>query len=152
MDSDWRGLEVWDNSYVNINGCWAASSDMENIWVSPQSRTALLAINGGTIFNAGVLGGDPSAGQCNGITVNAGSFVLTGVAVRNNKGIGIWALGSADNYIVSGNQIFSNGIGARLESGDAYTVVGNVFHDNAGASSLGSGKSAAVANNAFNKQ
>lgn len=151
MDSDGRGLEVWDNSYVSVSGCWAASSDQENIWVSPDSHGALLVISGGTIFNAGALGGDPSRGQCNGITVNAGSFMLTGAAVRFNKGIGVWAPGSAANYVVSSNQIFSNGQGAVL-GGDAYTVTGNVFHDNARASVLGQSARAVIANNAFNSQ
>jgi hypothetical protein len=149
LDSDWRGLEVWDSSYVNIAGCWAASSDQENIWVSPQSHGALLSITGGTIFNGGVYG---TPGEGNGITVNAGSFILSGTAVRNNKGKGVWVPSDAvSNFIVSNNQIFANGVGAVLR-GRAYSVTGNVFHDNKEKSDLLSDPSAIVANNLFNTQ
>ncbi len=54
LDSNWRGLSIFDQSYVSIAGCWAASSIAENIWVSPQSVNALLVVSGGTIFNAGM--------------------------------------------------------------------------------------------------
>ena len=64
----------------------------DNIWVSPDSTSAQLVISGGTIFNAGAEGGDPTKDMCNGITVNAGSFQITGTSIRNNKGRGIWVV------------------------------------------------------------
>lgn len=85
MDSNVRGLAVHDNSYVSIAGCWAASSDVDNIWTAPGSNP-LIVIAGGTIFNAGAEGGDCSSNECNGMTINGGSFSLSGTAVRNNQG------------------------------------------------------------------
>ena len=146
---DARGLEVWDNSYVDISGCWAASSDHDNIWVSPGSHDALVVVSGGTIFNGGALGGNASRGECNGITVNAGSFALNGVAIRWNKGVGVWTPGTAKNFVINGNQIFSNGRGALL-GGEAHVVTGNVFSDNLEDSDLGKGDNVVVANNIFN--
>lgn len=64
----------------------------DNIWVSPDSTDAQLVISGGTIFNAGAGGGDPTKDMCNGITVNAGSFQITGTSIRNNKGRGVWVV------------------------------------------------------------
>jgi hypothetical protein len=86
-----------DQSYVSIAGMWAASSDQDNIWISPESkyvpqvrslpatypilslltlstynRGTIITIAGGTIFNAGAEGGDPNKGMCNGIVINAG--------------------------------------------------------------------------------
>ena len=87
LDSNGRGLAVFDNSYVSIAGCWAASSDLDNIWTDPSSNPQL-SIAGGTIFNAGSLSDDCGDDQCNGLTVNGGTFVLSGVEVRYNKGIG----------------------------------------------------------------
>lgn len=71
--------------------CWCSSAwRQDNIWVSPDSTGAQLVISGGTIFNGGSEGGDPGKDMCNGITVNAGSFQITGTAIRNNKGRGVW--------------------------------------------------------------
>lgn len=42
FDSSWRGLAIYDNSYVDIAGCWAASSEDANIYVSPNSSNALV--------------------------------------------------------------------------------------------------------------
>jgi len=53
FDSNWRGLSVFDDSYVDITGIWAASSNHDQIWVSPESGNAMLALTGGTIFNGG---------------------------------------------------------------------------------------------------
>ena len=144
MDSNQRGLSIYDNSYVSIAGCWAASSDYENIWVSPQSTGALLVIVGGTIFNAGALGGDPSSGQCNGITVNAGTFHITGTAIRYNKGNGVWVPnGSVSHYSVVGCQLFNNGAAVNL-TGTSYLVTNNIFNDNASNGSAGPADSGAI--------
>ena len=37
MDSNYVGVAVYDNSYVDITGIWACSSARDNIWVSPDS-------------------------------------------------------------------------------------------------------------------
>ena len=83
------GLAIYDHAYVDFVGVWAASSFQDNIWVSPQSTNAQLALTGGTIFNAGTYGCQDPKTMCNGLTVNAGTFSLTGVAVRNNQGRGV---------------------------------------------------------------
>ena len=130
LDSNWRGLAVQDDSYVSFTGVWAASSDQDNIWVSGSSTGALLSLTGGTIFNAGSEGGDCGNGMCNGLVVNAGSFMMTGVAVRYNKGVGIWVPNdSVGSYTISGCQVFNNGVGANL-GGSNMVVVGNVFNNN----------------------
>ena len=129
LDSNGRGLAVYDSSYVSIAGCWAASSDLDNIWTHPSSNPQLV-ISGGTIFNAGALGGDCGGGQCNGLTVNAGIFTLTGVSIRNNKGTGIWAPSSrTSGYSINGCHVANNGFGAKL-SGQDFVVTGNVFRGN----------------------
>ena len=38
IDSNWRGLCVKDQSYVSVAGLWAASSDQDNVWISPDSK------------------------------------------------------------------------------------------------------------------
>ena len=87
LDSNGRGLSIVDDSYVTFAGCWAASSVLDNIWVAPGLDHPLLVVVGGTIFNAGAYGGDPST-QNNGVTVNSGTFQITGTAIRNKKGRG----------------------------------------------------------------
>jgi hypothetical protein len=130
LDSSWRGLAVYDNSYVDIAGCWAASSEDSNIFVSPDSGGALLSINGGTIFNACAEQPNATTGAgCNGLQVHAGSFALTGVTVRNNRGTGIYAGPKVAEYSITGNIVRENGIGADL-SGDVLSVTGNVFARN----------------------
>tara|TARA_A100001015_G_C14988709_1_gene712768 strand:+ start:236 stop:1453 length:1218 start_codon:yes stop_codon:yes gene_type:complete len=129
LDSNQRGLAVFDSSYVSVAGIWAASSDFDNIWTHPDSNPQL-TIAGGTIFNAGAVGGDCEHDQCNGITVNAGTFVMSGVEVRNNKGNGIWTPSNrTTGYVISGCRVVDNGAGARL-SGENFVVTGNVFSDN----------------------
>ena len=79
------GLAVYDNSYIDITGCWAASSVTDNIWTHPSSNPQLVIV-GGTIFNAGAYGGgDCAKSDCNGVTLNGGSLTMTGVSVRNNQ-------------------------------------------------------------------
>ena len=36
FDSSGRGIAVKDQSYIDISGCWAASSDTDQIWVGTQ--------------------------------------------------------------------------------------------------------------------
>ena len=114
------------------SACWAASSDLDNIWTHPSSN-AQLVISGGTIYNAGAEGGDCAHDQCNGITVNGGSFVLSGVEVRNNKGYGVWTPSAkVTGFVINGCRVFGNGrVGARL-SGSNFAVTGNVFFGNSG--------------------
>lgn len=143
MDSNWRGLAVMDNSYVSVAGCWTASSDQDNIWVAP-GASPLLSIAGGTIFNAGAEGGDPSQGMCNGIVVNGGSFTLSGVEIRNNKGKGLWVPnGAVTDYVVTGSRVFSNGQGMDL-GGSGYVITGNAFSGNAKPSVFGGETGGAV--------
>jgi parallel beta-helix repeat protein len=140
LDSNVVGLAVYDNSYVDVDGVWAASADHDQIWVSPQSKGAMLAMTGGTIFNGGAEGGGCSltgAAACNGITVNAGSFSLTGVAIRNNKGRAIWVMGS-DHYSITGCRVYGNGQGFKLVGGTAYLVANNVIFDNVEPNEFGS--------------
>eukprot|EP00750_Incisomonas_marina_P005947 INCI14246.3.p1 GENE.INCI14246.3~~INCI14246.3.p1 ORF type:complete len:303 (-),score=50.38 INCI14246.3:625-1533(-) len=151
LDSNWRGLAVADNAYVSVAGCWTASSDQDNIWVSPDSTSAQLVISGGTIFNAGAEGGDPTKDMCNGITVNAGSFQITGTSIRNNKGRGIWVVDGdrVTDYTVTGCRVFSNGQGMDL-AGSGYSVTSNVFNGNAKQSDFGPESGGAVVTNNVN--
>ena len=136
IDSNFRGLAIFDSSYVSIAGCWMASSTLDNIWTHPDSNPQV-TIAGGTIFNAGALGGDCDTNQCNGMTVNSGTFVLSGVEVRNNKGKGIWTLNSdkVRGFTVSGCRITDNGIGAKLAAQE-FALTGNVFSGNIGCNLL----------------
>jgi len=144
MDSNWRGLAVADDAYVSIVGCWTASSDQDNIWVSPESTGAQLVISGGTIFNAGAGGGDPSKDMCNGATFNAGTFQITGTDIRNNNGRGVWVPNdTVQNYAISGCRIASNGQGLEL-AGSAYAVTSNVFSGNANQSHFGTQSDGAI--------
>ena len=65
------------------------------------------------------------------MTINAGTFVLSGVEVRNNKGKGIWTPSNRTvGYTVTGCRIVDNGEGANL-SGQGFIINGNVFRGNA---------------------
>ena len=148
LDSNWRGLVVRDNSYVDFSGVWTASSGDANIWVSPASGGALLSLTGGTIFNAGTYAkGAPKPGAANGLVVHAGSLALSGVTVRNNKGVGLWTKAPLDAFTVSGCKFYGNGKNLELQ-GDGYAVTGNVFAAGASPSTIAPGaKTAVVANN-----
>ena len=76
----------------------------------------------------------------------AGTFQLTGVDVRYNRGVGI-AVGSASvvGYAISGCRINNNGQGLSLD-GAAYAVTGNVVVDNAAPSDVGPLSGGAVVN------
>ena len=129
LDSCWRGLELLDDSYVCMVGCWAASCYQDNIHVQPGLANPILSISGGTIFNAGVAGGDAVAGR-NGITINSGTFILSGVHVRNNLGVGIWVPNSSvSQYSITGCRITNNGQGANL-MGSCYQIGHCIFASN----------------------
>jgi hypothetical protein len=142
---------VNDNSYVSVAGCWAASSDVHNVFIDANSAGAVVVIAGGTIFNGGVLtSGNCSAG-CNGLTALSGTFQLTGVDVRFNQGRGVWVPqgSSATGFAVTGCRINNNGMGVSLSAGSGYALTGNVFAGNAQASNFGPQQGGAVvANNA----
>eukprot|EP01113_Clastostelium_recurvatum_P041301 TRINITY_DN6536_c0_g1_i2.p1 TRINITY_DN6536_c0_g1~~TRINITY_DN6536_c0_g1_i2.p1 ORF type:complete len:418 (+),score=92.47 TRINITY_DN6536_c0_g1_i2:168-1256(+) len=145
LDSNNRGLAIFDNSYVSIAGLWAASSDIDNIWIDV-GTTALLSMSGGTIFNAGTYGCTDPSTMCNGLTANSGSFALTGVEIRNNQGRGIWIPNSATTqYSITGCRIFSNGQGLDL-AGTEYSVTGNICSGNVKPNAYG-GTGNLVANN-----
>ena len=131
LDSNGRGLVVLDDSYVDIAGCWAASSAAENVYVGP-GRNPLLSISGGTIFNAGHQVGDNSTSH--GMTVLSGSFMLSGVVIRNNLGTGLRTGESVRDYTISGCKVYSNGVGLEL-NGTSFALTGTIFRGN-GASTI----------------
>jgi len=144
LDSCDRGLVISDNSYVSFVGCWAASSISHNIYIYA-GTSATLAISGGTIFNSGTYGCTDPDTACNGITALSGTFILSGVEIRNNQGRGIWVQGSTTQYVVNGCRIFANGIGMDL-SGSDYVVNGNLCSSNAKANAFGGSNSLITAN------
>jgi hypothetical protein len=136
FDSDRVGLLIRDSSYVSIAGCWAASSDIAQVWLAPTAHGSQLTIAGGTIFNGGAyqhsfgIGECAIVGGCNGLIADAGTFLLTGLLIRNNKGVGVAVRSEAvKHYSITGCQLFGNGVGMDLQ-GQGYAVTGNVFHDN----------------------
>lgn len=128
IDRCFRGLGLYDSSYVSMAGCWAASCDHENIHV--ESGNPILVISGGTIFNAGgIMVADPAFGA-HGLVVNSGSFLLTGVAIRDNKGKGVWvANANAREYTITGCRVSDNIQGLNL-MGSGYLVSNNIFARN----------------------
>jgi len=127
LDSNVHGIHQVDHTYLSIAGCWAASSDEDQILVDDQASGAIVVISGGTIFNGGAYG---RPGSANGMVVRAGSFVLSGVTIRNNKGTGILVEGSkVRDYAINGCRIVENGAGASL-AGDNFTFTGNVLTRN----------------------
>ncbi len=109
IDSCTHGLVQTDNAYTSIAGCWAASCDEEQILV--EGRGAVLAVAGGTIFNGGAYG---KPGAHNGMVVRGGSFTLSGLTIRHNKGTGILVEGNVRDYTITGCRIADNGRGAVL--------------------------------------
>lgn len=127
FDSSIHGIWQIDSAYTSIAGCWAASSDEDQILIDETAHGAIMVISGGTIFNGGAYG---RPGAHNGLVVKAGSFVLSGVTVRNNKGTGILVDGDkVSDYAITGCRIVSNGTGVRL-GGDHLTFTGNVVRGN----------------------
>ncbi len=127
FDSSIHGLVQIDHSYTSIAGCWAASSDEEQILVDSTATGAIVSISGGTIFNGGAYG---KPGGHHGLVVRAGSFMLNGVTVRHNQGTGILVEGAGvKDYAITGCRIADNGTGAVLK-GNCYTFTGNVLTRN----------------------
>ena len=131
FDSSWRGLSVYDSSYVDVSGLWAASSEDANVFVGPQAGGALLSIAGGTIFNACSEQGGAQVNitadrRCIGMDVHAGSFTLSGVSVRNNQGVGLAVASTASSYAITGVKFYSNGAAVEL-NGSGFVLTGNVF-------------------------
>lgn len=146
FDSSVHGLVQVDSAYTSIAGCWSASSDEEQILLTESAANAIMVVTGGTIFNGGTYG---RPGAHNGMVVKAGSFILNGVAVRNNQGTGLLVDSDAvRDYVVSGCRFSHNGIGAKLRGGN-YSVTGNVFVSNKKHLEPGSADAGIVANNAL---
>lgn len=84
FDYGFTGLSIEDaNSYTNVQGCWAASCDNACIAFSAGGDSAVLNINGGTVFNAGASG---AAGMQSGIVMtNKGRMHISGVTFRENN-------------------------------------------------------------------
>lgn len=136
LDSCFRGMSVCDDTYVSMVGCWAASCNHENIHIDAGYPGALLSISGGTIFNAGAFDSSDPNGS-NGITVNSGTFTMTGVHVRSNRGRGVWIPNpSVKSYIVSACRVTENGTGLDL-SGDNYIVSNCYIGSNVAPSQFG---------------
>lgn len=138
FDSCYRGLAIFDSSYVSVIGCWAASCTHENIYVEAFiSPGPLLVINGGTIFNAGNIAVADAGFGSHGIAVNSGTFQIVGVSVRNNynastnpNGKGIWVPSSAvKDYIIMGCRIANNGVGISLQ-GSHFICTNNILVGN----------------------
>lgn len=155
FDSCSVGMGIYDSSYVDVDGIWAASSDMYQIYVSPNSARSELQLTGGTIFNGGAYPGPDCSPtslsrRCHGIYVEAGAFSLTGVAIRNNKGVGVTTQTAVSDYSITGCRIYGNGQGLALD-GSGYAVTGNVFFGNQVKSQVGPlARNSVVANNVIN--
>lgn len=127
FDSSIHGVVQVDHSYTSIAGCWAASSDEEQILIDSTATGAIVSISGGTIFNGGAY---EKPGNHHGLVVRAGSFMLTGVTVRHNKGTGLLVEGAGvRDYTITGCRIADNGTGAVL-NGNHYAFTGNVLSRN----------------------
>jgi hypothetical protein len=127
FDSCVHGLWQVDNAYTSIAGCWAASSDEDQIRLDETAVHAILTVAGGTIFNGGAYG---RPGAHHGIVVRGGRFSLSGVTIRHNKGTGILVEGdTVRHYTITGCRIHDNGTGALLGGRD-FAFIGNVFSDN----------------------
>lgn len=134
FDSSIHGIRQTDHTFVSIAGCWAASSDENQILVEESAAGAQMVISGGTIFNGGAIG---RPGAHDGIVMMNGSLVMTGVSVRHNKGTGIKMGPAAHNYSITGCRISNNGTGAVLR-GNNYVFNSNIVTQNlAGLQDLG---------------
>jgi hypothetical protein len=127
LDGCVHGLVQSDHAYTSIAGCWAASSDEEQILLDEHAQGAILVISGGTIFNGGAW---KRGGGNHGLVVKAGTLVMNGVTVRHNKGTGVLVAGSAvRDYAIAGCRIADNGVGWVVD-GANYAITGNVFARN----------------------
>lgn len=124
FDSNGIGINVLDNSYISVAGLWAASSDLHQIYVAPNT-TALLVIAGGTIFNGGVYECPDPVSGCNGLTMWSGTVVMNGVEVRQNNGRGVWLGEDTSNFVINGCRFHLNAQALNV-SGSQYTFTGNL--------------------------
>lgn len=148
IDSNFRGLAVHDNSYIDVSGVWTASSGDANIYVAAEA-SPLISLSGGTIFNAGAIPTSSTSIANDGIAwYGSGSFVMSGVTLRNNKGKSLHILNKdMKNFAVTGCQFYGNGINVDIV-GDDYTIVGNIFQKNLnGTNNIGDHQNAIIANN-----
>jgi len=149
IDSNYRGLAVHDNSYIDISGVWTASSGDANIYVASEA-SPLISLNGGTIFNAGAIPTSSKTLANDGIAWHGtGSFVISGVTLRNNKGKSLHIMNkNMKNFAVSGCQFYGNGMNLDIV-GDNYTIVGNLFQHNlnGNTNNIGDHSHAIIANN-----
>lgn len=123
FDSSKHGIRQIDHAYTSIAGCWSASSDEDQILMEETAEGAIMSIAGGTIFNGGAYG---RPGAHNGMVVKAGSFTLSGISIRHNKGTGLLVGEKVRSYTITGCRIHDNGTGAVLNGSD-YAVTGCVF-------------------------
>ena len=107
LDSSWRNLAVWDNSYIDITGVWAASAQSDNIFISNMSAGSLVSIVGGTIFSScpPPVVNVTKERPCNGLVVLAGSFTMAAVNVRFNQGIGVLVGPAVSDFTISGCKV-----------------------------------------------
>ena len=87
----------------------------------------ILGVGGGRIYQGGAHG---RPGTHHGIVVRAGSFALSGVSLRENRGTAVLVEGQeVRDYTITGCRVHDNGTGIVL-SGHGYAVTGNVFSRN----------------------
>lgn len=107
------------------------------------------SFSGGTIFNGGHQVGDNSTG--NGMRVESGTFTLTGVVVRNNRGVGVIANGASPNdvqgFVIAGCKFYGNDKGGVQLNSEAFALTGNVFNGNGPNQVVGASTGAVIANN-----
>lgn len=126
FDSCVHGLMQVDGAYTSVAGCWSASCDQEQVLLEDSAEGAILSISGGTIFNGGTYG---RPGDHNGLVVKNGTFTLSGVHVRHNKGTGVLVGPNVRDYAITGCRITDNGTGVVLD-GSGYAFTGNVITRN----------------------
>lgn len=125
-DSCRTGLAIYDDSYVSIAGCWAASSKDAQIVVMSSATGAKLVIAGGTIFNGGRNPtGNLAGGEGNGLVMQAGTLLMSGVYVRSNVGKPI-DLGPNVKYAITGCIFEDNGKQPVFPQGPGRVLTGSI--------------------------
>ena len=146
IDSNGRGLIIRDNSYVSIVGLWAASNTIDQIFID-RNTSALLNINGGTIFNGGIYECPKDSQWCNGITLLSGSVILNGLEIRNNQGRAIWMDSSSiDQVQITSSRIFANGQAFYINT-STFIIANNICSSNKQASVIVPSRSSIVKDN-----
>jgi hypothetical protein len=125
-DSCRTGLAIYDDSYVSIAGCWAASSKDSQINVLSSAVGAKLVISGGTIFNGGRNPtGNLAGGAGNGLVMQGGTLLMSGVYLRSSVGKPI-DLGPNVRYAISGCIFEDNGKPPVFPQGPGRVLTGNI--------------------------